>query len=197
MSQNEHMETSDPALVSRAREGDVEAFGELFRATHRRIYNFVRSMVTNSEDAADLTQKAYVRAWGALKNLRSDEAFLVWLHQIALNAVRDSRKRMEKPMVPLDAPREDEESAAPALEIPDEALGPGQIVLSEDMQKLVRRAVERLPEIHRTVVAMHHLEGMEVTAIAEVLGISSGTVLSRLARAREALRRTLDPLVKE
>ncbi|MFA6563319.1 MAG: sigma-70 family RNA polymerase sigma factor [Verrucomicrobiia bacterium] len=190
------METSDPAVVSRAREGDVDAFGELFRATHRRIYNFVRSMATNPEDAADLTQKTYVRAWGALKSLRSDEAFLVWLHRIALNVVRDSRKRIERPTVSLDATADDEDSPA-ALEIPDWSLGPGQIVLAENTQKFVRRAVERLPEIHRTVVAMHHLEGMEVTAIAGVLGISVGTVLSRLARAREALRKTLDSLVKE
>lgn len=190
------METSDPALVSRAREGDVEAFGELFRATHRRIHNFVRSMATNSEDAADLTQKTYVRAWGALKSLRSDEAFLVWLHRIALNVVRDSRKRIERPTESLDATVDGEDSPA-ALEIPDWSLEPGQIVLSEDTQQFVRRAVARLPEIHRTVVAMHHLEGMEVATIAETLSISPGTVLSRLARAREALRKMLDPLVKE
>jgi RNA polymerase sigma-70 factor (ECF subfamily) len=180
----------------RAREGDVEAFGGLFRATHRRIYSFIRSMVTNSEDAADLTQKTYVRAWGALRSLRSDEAFLVWLHRIALNVVRDSRKRIERPTESLDATVADEESS-PALQIPDWSLGPGEMVLTEDTQRFVRRAVERLPEIHRTVVAMHHLEGMEVTAIAGTLGISPGTVLSRLARAREALRRMLDPLVKE
>ncbi len=190
------METSDGGLVLRAREGDVEAFGELFRATHRRIYNFVLSMVSNADDAADLTQKAYVRAWASLKTLRADGAFLVWLHQIALNVVRDSRKRIERPMVSLDATPEDGD-ASPALEIPDWSLEPGQVVLSEDTQAFVRRAVQRLPEIHRTVVAMHHLEGMEVTAIAEVLGISPGTVLSRLARAREALRKALDPLVKE
>jgi RNA polymerase sigma-70 factor (ECF subfamily) len=196
MSLSNDMETSDPALVSRAREGDVEAFAGLFRATHRRIYNFIRSMVTNSEDAADLTQKTYVRAWGALRSLRSDEAFLVWLHRIALNVVRDSRKRIERPTESLDAPVGDEESP-PALQIPDWSLGPGEMMLTTDTQRFVRRAVERLPEIHRTVVTMHHLGGMEITAIAETLGISPGTVLSRLARAREALRRMLDPLVKE
>jgi len=196
MRQNQTMETSDPAVVSRAREGDVEAFGELFRVTHRRIYNFVLSMVTNPEDAADLTQKTYVRAWSALKSLRSDEAFLVWLHRIALNVVRDSRKRIERPTESLDASVEDEDSTG-TMEIPDWSLGPEQLVLSEDTQRFVRRAVQRLPEIHRTVVAMHHLEEMEVTAIADVLGVSHGTVLSRLARAREALRKTLEPLLKE
>lgn len=196
MSQHQTMETSDPAVVAQAREGDVEAFGNLFRATHRRIYNFIRSMVTNPEDAGDLTQKTYVRAWDALKSLRSDEAFLVWLHRIALNVVRDSRKRIERPTESLDATVDGEESPV-ALEIPDWSLGPGEMVLSGDTQKFVRRAVERLPEIHRTVVAMHHLEGMEVAAVAEVLGISVGTVLSRLARAREALRKALDPFLKE
>ena len=190
------MDTTDPALVARARNSDVEAFGELFHGTQRRIYNFVRHMIARPEDAADLTQKVYVRAWQSLKSLRAEGAFLVWLHRIALNTVRDSRKRAPEPTVPLESVQNDDESPT-TLEIPDWSQDPERIVLERDTQEFVRRAVALLPDIHREVVTMHHLEGMEVTEIAEVLGISHGTVLSRLARAREALRRRLDPILKE
>ena len=190
------METVEPALVARARNGDVEAFGELFRSTHQRIYNFVRHMVTNPEDAADLTQRTYVSAWRRLNSLRANEAFWVWLHQIALNTVRDSRKRISRPTVSLDAMAGDNDGP-PGGDVPDWSRGPAEIVLSEDTQAVVREAVRTLPEIHRDVVTMHHLEEMAVDDIAEVLGISHGTVLSRLARGREALRRKLGRFLNE
>lgn len=190
------METVDPALVARARDGDVEAFGEIFRATQQRIYNFIRHMVMNPEDAADLTQRTYVNAWRGLKTLRADEAFLVWLHRVALNAVRDAQKRVARPVVSLDA-MADEDDGPPGGEVPDWSRRPDEIVLSEDTQAVVRRAVRSLPEIHRSVVTMHHLEEMSVDNIAAVLGISRGTVLSRLARAREALQRKLGWFLNE
>jgi len=190
------METVDPALVARARDGDVEAFGELFRATHRRIYNFVRHMVMNPEDAADLTQRAYVSAWRGLKALRANAAFLVWLHRVALNAVRDARKRPVRPTVSLDAMADDDDGPSGG-DVPDWSRGPAEIALSKDTQAVVRRAVCSLPEIHRGVVTMHHLEEMPVDDIAAVLDISRGTVLSRLARAREALHRKLGRFLNE
>ena len=188
------MEPCDPTMVARARQGDVDAFGELFAATHRRIYNFVRQMVNDPEEAADVTQKIYVSAWRNLKSLRTDEAFLVWLHRIALNAARDVRKRPVRPTESLDAHDPEER---PRLDIPDASAGPAERAALHDTQEFVRRAVRSLPDIHREVVTMHHLEGMEVTEIAAVLGVATGTVLSRLARAREALRAKLDELVRE
>lgn len=188
------MDAPRPALVAQARKGDVEAFGELFRRTQRNIYNFVRLMVHNPDDADDLTQEIYVRAWKGLKTLHADEAFLVWLHRIALNVVRDARRHATPPTISLDAANGDGESS-PLTDIPDWSEAPERVVLSEVTQEAVRQAVRSLPDIHRSVVTMHHLEGMEVTEIAQVLGVSVGTVLSRLARARETLRRKLGSLV--
>jgi len=190
------METVDPALVARARDGDVEAFGELFRATQRRIYNFIRHMVMNPDDAADLTQRAYVSAWRGLKTLRANGAFVVWLHRVALNVVRDAQKRPGRPTVSLEAAAADDDGP-PGGDVPDGSRGPDANVLAADTQAVVRRAVRSLPEIHRAVVTMHHLEGMSVDDIAAVLEISRGTVLSRLARAREALRRKLERFLNE
>jgi len=189
-------DTPDLATVARAREGDVEAFGELFRQTQVRIYNFVLSMVANPADAADLTQQVYVAAWKGLAGLRSDEAFWVWLHRIALNVVRDSRKKTTPEWVPLESEIGENEGGQAPVSLADEGYTPDAAVAAQDTQAWVRKAIATLPEAHRVVVTMHHLEGMEVNEIAEVLGVPPGTVLSRLARARETLRSRLNHLVQ-
>lgn len=185
-------------LVECAKAGDVDAFGELFQRTHRRIYQYIRQMVPTQEDAEDLTQEVYVRTWSGLKALQASEAFLVWLHRIARNVVLDRGRRARLDTVSLETAysRQDEDEPD-EMEIVDWSGNPEQVVLSEVTQEAIRQAVRSLPEIHREVVTMHHLEGMEVSEIAQVLGIPQNTVLSRLARAREALRRRLSPLVDE
>lgn len=193
--QKQGLDRPAPALVARARQGDLEAFGELFRQTHTRIYNFVRSKGLNPEDAADATQRVFVSAWKGLRALRSDEAFLVWLHRIALNAVRDTRRPVELPLGTLETGDCDEEMAyAVAL---DEVARPDTAVLSQDLQAAVREAVRSLPDHFRVVVTMHHLEELEVEEIAKALDVPAGTVLSRLARGREALRCKLNRWLKE
>lgn len=186
----------DNRLVERARAGDVDAFGELYQRTHRRIYQYIRQMVPTPEDAEDLMQEVYLRAWGGLKGLHANEAFWVWLHRIARNAVLDSRKRKQLDTVSLESTYADEEDEeAEPIEVADWSDNPEQIVLSEATQEAVRQAVRSLPENHREVVTMYHLEDMEISEIAQVLGVPKNTVLSRLARAREALRRKLGYLV--
>ena len=186
----------DNQLVERAKEGDVDAFGELYQRTHRRIYQYIRQMVPTPEDAEDLMQEVYLRAWSGLKGLHAAEAFWVWLHRIARNTVLDSRKRKQLNTVSLESTfTDDEDDKAESMEVADWSDNPEQIVLSEATQEAVRRAVRSLPEHHREVVTMYHLEDMEVSDIARVLGGPRNTVLSRLARAREALRHKLSYLV--
>lgn len=186
----------DNRLVERARAGDVDAFGELYQRTHRRIYQYIRQMVPTPEDAEDLMQEVYLRAWSGLKGLHADEAFWVWLHRIARNAVLDSRKRKQLDTLSLESTyTDDEDGETEPVEVADWSENPEQIVLSEATQEAVRQAVRSLPENHREVVTMYHLEDMEISEIAQVLGVPKNTVLSRLARAREALRRKLGYLV--
>lgn len=186
----------DSQLVERARAGDIDAFGELYQHTHRRIYQYIRQMVPSPEDAEDLMQEVYLRAWGGLRGLHANEAFWVWLHRIARNAVLDSRKRKRVDTVSLEGTlTDDEDGETEPIEVPDWSQSPEQIVLSEAAQEAVRQAVRSLPEHHREVVTMYYLEEMEISQIAQVLGVPKNTVLSRLARAREALRHKLSYLV--
>ena len=172
-------------LVGRAKSGDVPAFENLYRLYGDRIYNFARQVTGSADDAADVLQETFIRAWRALPKLRSESTFGVWLHKIALNLARDT---MKKGLV-LQDPIE--------MEIESHAPGPEQAMVASDKSDAVRRAVDSLGEDHKLAVTMHYMEGMEVEAIAEVLGIPRGTVMSRLSRAREILRRKLAAYVEE
>ncbi len=186
----------DSRVVERARAGNVDAFGELYQLTHRLIYQYIRQMVPAREDAEDLMQEVYLKAWSGLKGLHSGEAFWVWLHRIARNAVLDWRKRKQVDTASLESTYTDEEDGrVEPMEVADWSENPEQIVLAETTQEAVRQAVRSLPENHREVVTMYYLEEMEISQIAQVLGVPKNTVLSRLARAREALRHKLAYLV--
>lgn len=187
----------DATLVARARDGDQAAFEEIYRRYDRRIFNTVLQVVRNDEDAADITQEAFVRAFRSLKNLRSDEAFTSWLFRIAINLSRNHlRSRPHFRVESLDqfATSEDEEQE---LQIPDSTHDPARAIEHREMQAVVRRAVSQLSAPHREVITLHHLEGMRVDDIAKVLNCSVGTVKSRLSRARDELKRRLRAYVED
>ena len=185
------------ALVARAREGDHAAFEEIYRRYERRIYNTVYQVVRNEDDAADITQEAFVRAYRSLKNLRSDEAFVSWLFRIAINLSRNHlRSRPPFRVESLDefATSEEEEQE---LQIPDSTHDPARMAENREMQHVVRSAVGTLSHAHREVITLHHLEGMRVDDIARILDCSVGTVKSRLSRARDELKRKLRAYVED
>jgi RNA polymerase sigma-70 factor (ECF subfamily) len=182
------------SLVTEARAGDVGAFEALYRRHHMGIFTFVHSQIRDRELAADLTQQTFVRAWESLARLRQAGAFRGWLHRIAANLVRDEvksgRARLEVSASSLGDADPLVTAADPADDLSAEALA------AKDLQRAVRDAIASLPAQQRAVVVMHHLEGAPVSEIAGALGVRPGTVMSRLARAREALRKQLAPYVE-
>ncbi len=182
-------------LVARAQQGDRNAFRELFDRYHRRVYNLAAYLLDSPESAAEATQEAFIKAWTGLGRLREVGAFETWLYRIASNAIQDLRRRQrarsEEETVAHDAP-------ALALE-PDGDTGgkPDEAAERAALGEAVRWAIQTLPEGQRTPIVMHHLQGMEVKEIAAALGLPQGTVLSRLARGREALRVRLAPYLGE
>ncbi len=184
----------DVSLIKKAQTGDVEAFGEIFKQINKRIYNFLLQLSSDRELAADLTQETFIRAFKGLKSLKSSDAFVPWLHRIALNLYRDE---MKKPRLHTESitqnlsESEDDEDENVVKQIPDWTNNPERIANDKELKNVVRKAISTLPEIHRTAVIMHHIEGMEVEEIAKTLKIRKGTVMSRLARARETLKRKL------
>lgn len=176
------------ATVLRARSGNLEAFEEIYRGCKAGIYTFILSQVREPELAADLTQQTFVRAWESLHRLRQAGAFRGWLHRIAANLVRDEvksgRARLE-----VQASELGDEQTLERVVAADP--GPEGAALQGELRRQVWEALGLLPAEQRAAVVMHHLEHMSVSEIATAQGVRPGTVMSRLARAREALREQL------
>ncbi len=177
--------------MARAKAGDAQAFERLFRDHHVRVYNLVHHVLRDRAEAEDVTQRAFVRAWEELPRLRDVGAFAPWLNRIAANLARDAARSPAARTASGDDPE-------PLLQqMADTSPPPHQGLLEEERSTQVHQAIASLPEHQREVVVMHHLQGTPVQDIAEQLGTALGTVLSRLARGREALRRKLAPYVEQ
>jgi RNA polymerase sigma-70 factor (ECF subfamily) len=186
----EHQVHAD--LIRRVREGDVAAFEQLFAAYQKRVYNLIYRMVGNEQDAVDLTQETFVRVYNARNRIESDGAFLAWLRTVATNLCRDHFRKVGRTIKAdsLDQPIIVDGDEV-QREIEDWTDNPERKLEKQELQSAVQRALGSLSAEHREVVVLHHIEGMDVKDIARQVGIPDGTVKSRLARAREELKRKL------
>ena len=173
-------------LVARARTGDRAAQRVLFEQHQSGVYNYLRSLVQDDHTAADLTQETFVKALGGLPRLRQAAAFTGWLYRIARNQARDHLNA-------AGTRRAASVEAETLADVPDPRGDASTALAASELSATVGSAVDSLSAEHREVVLLHHLQGYEVDAIAGLLGLRVGTVKSRLARAREALRRKLTP----
>jgi len=182
--------------LQRAKEGDKKAFEEIYQLYHRRIYNAVYGMLSDPDDAQDVTQDVFMRLHDALPTLRADEAFSTYLYRIALNLCRDRARRKKRVRFQsMDTPRADSEGDVEPMEFPDAGKLPEETLANDELQTRVRQAVQTLSTDHKAVIVMHHFQGMEVNDIANILKVPTGTVKSRLARGRDQLHRKLKSYV--
>ena len=187
----------DAELIRRSQLGDNSAYEQIFSRYRRRVYNLIYRMVSNESDAADLTQEVFVKVFTMLPTLKIEKAFPSWLRRIATNAVLDHlRKRPRARVESLDEKSVLGGDQEVDKEIPSWEGSPDRTAEKRNLQEAVQRAVASLEDDHRVVVVLPHLEGMDVHEIARTLGVPEGTVKSRLARAREHLRRKLGAFVE-
>jgi RNA polymerase sigma-70 factor (ECF subfamily) len=176
----------DSDLVAWSKAGDLEAFGELVRRYQKPVFRIVLRMVRSPDDADDLTQDTFVRAHRGLKTFKDEYDFHPWLYRIAVNqAINFLNKRKRQAAADLDEVPEGDIRAGPEPESP---------LQSASRQELLTRlesALDKLPEEQRTVFLLRVQEGLSYEEIAETMETPKGTVMSRLARARMALRKHL------
>jgi len=180
---NQRMDDADEALALRAQAGDRQAFAQLVRRHQERVFRFVLRMLGSREEAMDLTQETFLKAYRALPGWRPEARFATWLFQIARNATLDLlRRRQLVEFVPLDADAPGEAACEPhdAAPLPEERLADRQRI------GLLERALGALPAGQREILLLRELEDMSYAEIAATLGVNEGTVKSRLARARAA-----------
>ena len=174
------------AVVERVRAGDTNAFEALVTAYQKQIYNLTLRYVSSPEDAADLTQEAFLRAYRSLDSFRGDSRFSVWLYRLATNICIDFlRSRSRGTASSLTVENEDEEIEE--LDVPDARFEPQKELERLELQRAVREGLRLLSEDAREIVILRELEGLSYAEIGERLSLEAGTVKSRLFRARKAL----------
>ena len=175
-------------LVRLAAGGDPDAFEKLVLAYEKQIYHLALRMTANPDDAMDLSQETFLRAWRGLASYRSDSAFATWLYRLASNVCIDFLRRQKKQkIVPLY--HTDDEEDERELSLPEPGPGPEEQILQQLEQEQVANALTQLEPEYREALVLCVVNGLSYTEIAQVLGVKEGTVKSRIARAREKMRK--------
>lgn len=185
----------DRILVDRFKNGDAGAFDEMVSRYWDRIFSMVNQLLRNPQDAEEVTQDAFIRAHKGLANFRGDSAFSTWLYQIATNLARNRywywwRRKRDK-SVSLDAPVGNDTNTTLAEVLPAEVETPDDITVTREFVNRIGSGMERLGAKHREILVLRNVKNLSYEEIAQILGISVGTVKSRIARARESLRSKL------
>ena len=178
-------------LVTQARQGDSAAFGELAERYERKIFRLAQNITQNREDAEDVLQETFMKAYEHLPDFEGNSKFYTWVVRIAVNeALMKLRKRKSDRTVPLDEPMDlGEETVEREIAVWED--NPEQRYSREEMQQILNDAVDTLKPDFRTVFALRDIEELSTEETAEALGISIPAVKSRLLRARLALREKL------
>ena len=187
---------SDAELVLKSQQGDVRAFDVLVERYHGKIYGLTYNMTSNREDAEDLTQDVFVKAFEALPRFKGKSSFYTWLYRIAVNkTINYRKKRNRKRALSLDQFDQEIKTDDVYHDLTTKGSPLRNISLSELQEKL-NEALQHLSEKHRTVVVMHDMQGIPHDEIAKVVGASVGTVRSRLFYARRQMQTELTEFVK-
>jgi len=170
-------------IIQRVLGGDKNAFEGLVIENQKNVYNLALKMTRNEEDALDVAQEAFVKAFQQLGNFRGDSRFSVWLYRLTYNLCIDFLRKKPKTNI-MSLNYEDESGETSPLEIPDLRDLPEDSVLRSELRKNITEGIKELPLKHREVITMREVTGMSYDEIAVTLNINVGTVKSRLARSR-------------
>lgn len=191
-------EMEDLDLVKLCQDGDTASFNELITRYRNKVYSMVYNMVRNEDDAWDLSQEGFVKAWKSIKRFRGQSSFYTWLYRIVTNVAIDwMRKRKNQPAAEFDERIKAQEVEPGAKTAPREATSPASAAVNTEMGDMISQALDKLSPAHRAVVSLNLIEGFQYNEIAEMLEISIGTVMSRLFYARKKLQTILKDVYEE
>lgn len=180
-------------LVERAKSGDQSAFRAIMEQNNQRLYRVARAVMKDDTEAEDVVQETYLRAFFNLSKFRGESSLTTWLTRIALNEAL-GRKRKQRAMVTLETVETAQQTSAQIIQFPamNTETDPERSAAQNEIQRLLERAMDALPEPFRVVFVMRDVEEMSIEETAFHLGIRPQTVKTRLHRARRLLRQSLD-----
>jgi len=187
----------DRALVARSQAGDLDAFDELVQRYQQRIYGLCYHLTANHEDANDLAQETFVKAWKALRSFKGDSSFYTWIYRIAYNGVLNhlKQRRNRTPHLSLNDLDFNLEHDPDLVALISHQTPRREVNLVELQQRL-NEAMLKLSEEHRMVVTLHDVQGMPHEEIAKIMNCNPGTVRSRLFYARQQLQAWMSDFLK-
>ncbi len=178
----------DDLLVQQIKAGDIDAFETLVDRYQKQVYNIAYRYTGNQEDALDLAQEAFLKAYRGINNFRQEAAFKTWIYHITSNVCKDFLRKIKKNNeVSLDAPIYTAEGEM-EKQIVDNSIGPDGIYERKELLEAIQKAISSLPEDHREVIILREIQQLSYEEIAEILDCSLGTVKSRISRARGLLK---------
>ena len=177
-------------IIEQVLGGDNNAFGLLVEAYQDRVYNLALRMCGNPDDAFDLAQESFFRAWRGLSGFQQESTFSTWLFRLSSNVCLDwLRAKKRRPTVSLTTLDDEEQEVQ--LELPDPGPGPEALLLAAEDREALAGAMNQLPVEYRQILTLRAVDDLSYIQIAEILRLKEGTVKSRLSRARLALRNKL------
>lgn len=184
------MKEKDSELIRKAKQGDTKAYDELLSKYKGSVYNLVFRMVRDKQEAEDLTQEAFIKAFKSLVSFNEDYAFSTWLYKIATNNCIDFFRKRKLQTYSLDKPIKYKDSEI-QQELPDPDLNPEKRILARERTQIIQEAINTLPEKYHTAIVLRHQEEKSYEEIAQILELPLGTVKARIFRAREMLNKAL------
>jgi RNA polymerase sigma-70 factor, ECF subfamily len=182
--QRQAQEFNEAEAIDRAKQGNAEAFQALYEKHKRRVYSLCLRMTTNTAEAEDLTQEAFLQLYRKIATFRGESAFSTWLHRLSVNVVLMHLRKKGLPVVSLEETTQGGEEDAPKKDF-----GAEDLRLAGSIDRLqLQRAVDDLPPGYRTIFLLHDVEGYEHNEIAGIVGCSIGNSKSQLHKARMKLR---------
>lgn len=186
---------TDRVLVKRVQGGDKEAFNLLVLKYQHKLVKLISRYIRDSSEVLDVAQESFLKAYRALPNFRGDSAFYTWLYRIAINTAKNYLVSQARRPPDGDVDSSDAEQFEGESELKDYGT-PEHLLLKDEIESTVIEAIEDLPEDLKTAITLRELEGLSYEEIAQTMDCPIGTVRSRIFRAREAINKRLDPLLK-
>ena len=187
---------ADTELVRAARDGDMRAYDQLIQRYQGRIYSTIYHMTSNHEDANDLAQDTFIKAYSVLKSFKGDSSFYTWIYRIAVNkTINFLKARKNKYSLSLNDLDFNAENDPDLVAFVSDKTPRRDVALAELQQKL-NEAMQKLSEDHRMVITLHDVQGMSHDEIAEIMKCNTGTVRSRLFYARQQMQALLSNYLK-
>ncbi len=184
------MERDETELITRCQQGDQGALQEVFDQHHKKVYRVAYGVLRQREEALDIVQEVFIKLFRSIKNFKGESRFSTYLYRMAMNTAIDRLRKVGKPILSsLDG-----EDAIEPIENPEKR--PDQIFLYKELEGKVNEALRKIPVDQRMALVLREVEGLSYQEIAETMGCSMGTIMSRLHYGRRRMQELLKDYIK-